>query len=132
MTTEPATQWTAANGPIRALRAPIGSSGATIDLLVWVEGRELVVKELASLVRPSRGERRLPIDSIRHAELLTCSEEHQLVLRSDDLVLRLQGPQGVVLSLAQELEVVGHFERGEVTHARPGFVGRVVGWLHGQ
>jgi len=127
----PACGSNAAAGPIRAFRSPVASGGA-IDVLVWLEGQELVVKELSSLVRPARGERRVPIGAIRDVELSPCEAEQLLILNCDEGTLRLQAPPGVMQSLVRELADSAHLGVQEACASRPGFVGRVVGWLHGQ
>ena len=132
MHTEPATTslCETAAGPIRAFRAPMGTG--SIEVLAWLEGRELVVKELSSLVRPARGERRLPIDAIRDIELTPCAEEQLLTLSSGGVTVRLQGPQAVMQGFVRELAQMADIEALEASPVRSGIIGRVVSWLHGQ
>ncbi len=120
-------------GPIRAFKAPMSAGGA-IDVLVWLEGDEVVVKELSSLVRPARGERRLHIDSIGDVELIPLVGEQLLTLSSSsgDHAVRLQGPQTVMQSFVRELAQLADLGSLDASPARPGLVGRVVSWLHGQ
>ena len=90
------------------------------------------MKELSSLVRPARGERRLPIDAIRDVELTSCSDEQLLTLSTGGVTVRLQGPQPVMQSFVRELAQFADIEALEASPVRSGFVGRVVSWLHGQ